>query len=294
VDTLQLSPLTELEPRVTLPWLVRLRWLGVAGQVLAILAARYVFELSFVWPVMGGVIVVTLLSNAALSAFARRTPPEAAASRVMGSVLALDTVSLTLLLAAAGGPMNPFTVVYLVHITLSAVVLSARWTTTIAVLAVLGFGALFLGPQDPHVFHRATSLSQHLRGMWIAFVLATGLTAFFVRRIADAVRRQREAIAELGETNERQARLASLTTLAAGAAHELGTPLGTIAIAAHEARAIAERLTGAAAVAADLELIELEVERCRGILTRMAAEAADHDAGGEVVTVDDVVARVRA
>jgi len=285
---------SELEPRATLPWLVRMRWLGVGGQVLALLAARFVFALGFAWPVMGGVIVVTLVSNVALLLFARRTPPEAAASRVMGSVLALDTLSLTLLLASAGGPMNPFTVLYLVHITLSAVVLSARWTTAIAVLSVLGFGALFLGSRDPHVLHRAESLDQHLRGMWIAFVLATGLTAFFIRRIAEAVRGQREAITRLRETNERQARLASLTTLAAGAAHELGTPLGTIAVAAHEARRLAVRLPGASAVAEDLQLIELEVERCRKILTQMAAKAAATEGQSEALTLEEIVARVRA
>lgn len=284
----------ELEPQATLPWLVRLRWFAVVGQVVAVSAARFVLEVDFAWSVMVGVIGVTLASNGALWSFARRSPAEAATSRVMGSVLALDTVLLTLLLASSGGPMNPFTVLYLVHITLSAVVLSARWTTAIAALSAVGFGSLFLGPQDPHALHHAGSLAQHLRGMWIAFVLATGLTAFFVGRIADAIRRQREAIANLSAANERHARLASLTTLAAGAAHELGTPLGTIAVAAHEAAAVAARLPGAAAVTDDLELIELEVERCRRILMQMAAKAADSPDETAALTLDELAAEVRA
>jgi two-component system sensor histidine kinase RegB len=130
--------------------------------------------------------------------------------------------------------------------------------------------------------------------MWIAFVLATGLSGFFIGRIADAIRRQREAIARLSEANERQSRLASLTTLAAGAAHELGTPLGTIAVAAHEAAVVAARLPGAAAVAEDLRLIELEVERCRRILTQMAAKAADTSGDGEALSLDELVLDVRA
>jgi two-component system sensor histidine kinase RegB len=277
-----------------LPWLVRLRWLGVVGEVTAILAARFVLELALAWPAMVGVTVLTLLSNVALALFARGLPAEARTSRVMGSVLALDTLSLTVLLAASGGPMNPFTVLYLVHITLASVVLGARWTSAIAALSVLGFGLLFLGPQDPHVLHRATSLKQHLQGMWIAFVLATGLTAFFVRRSTEAIRRQHEAIARLREANERQARLASLTTLAAGAAHELGTPLGTIAVAAHEAAAAAQRLAGARAIAEDLRLIELEVERCRKILVQMAAKAT-HTPGEEVaLTLAELPAEVEA
>ena len=127
-------PALDLEPQVTLPWLVRLRWLGVVGQVLAIAAARYVFQLDFTWWALVSVTAFTLLSNVILLVFVRRSPAEAATSKVTGAALALDTVSLTLLLGASGGAMNPFTVLYLVHITLSAVVLSARWTTVIAVL----------------------------------------------------------------------------------------------------------------------------------------------------------------
>ena len=70
----------------------------------------------------------------------------------------------------------------------------------------------------------------HLEGMWIAFVLASGLTGFFVRRITRAIAAQREQIATLREAAARNARLAALTTLAAGAAHELGSPLATISV----------------------------------------------------------------
>jgi two-component system, sensor histidine kinase RegB len=288
------EPAHELEPQVTLPWLVRLRWLAACGQALAILLARFVFELDLRWWALVCVTSFTLLSNVVLFAIAQRTPKEAAPSGVTGAVLAIDTVSLTLLLAASGGPMNPFTVLYLVQITLSAVVLSARWTTAVAVLSVLGFGLLFLAPQDPRALHGAASLSHHLHGMWVAFVLATGLTAFFVRRIAEAIRHQREAIAHLREENARQARLASLTTLAAGAAHELGSPLGTIAVAAHEAARAAGRLPNTDAVLSDLRLIELEVERCRAILAQMGARAAELPEQQPRLSVAELAARLRA
>jgi two-component system sensor histidine kinase RegB len=117
-------------------------------------------------------------------------------------------------------------------------------------------------------------MGPHLQGMWIAFVLAAALTTFFVRRISQAIRSQREEIASLREAGARNARLAAITQLAAGAAHELGSPLGTIAVAAHDARLALRSLPGAAAHAEDLELILLEVERCQEILSRMAARAA--------------------
>lgn len=275
----------DLEPRATLPWLVRLRWLAVVGQLAGLGMAR-ALEVPIDSRVFAGVCLVTAASNAMLAAYRSRLTMSGAASRWLGGVLGLDTALLTLLLAASGGPMNPFTVFYVVHITLSAVVLSAGWTTLIASLSVLGFGLLFVAPGDPHLLHRAGGLELHLHGMWIAFVLASGFTAFFVRRITQAIRAQRDEIAALRDASARHARLASLTTLAAGAAHELGSPLGTIAVAAHEAAATCSRLDGAATIAEDLRLIELETERCRDILNRMAVEAADPPSASFVVSAE--------
>jgi two-component system, sensor histidine kinase RegB len=214
----------------------------------------------------------------------------------MGAVLLLDTCLLTALLAGTGGSNNPFTVLYLVHITLSAVVLSARWTWLVAALSFAGFGVLFMLPShhDHALHHGGPGLEPHLQGMWVAFVLAAGLTTFFVRRITQAIGRQREQIAALREAHARSARLAAITTLAAGAAHELGSPLGTIAIAAHDARLALGSLPEAALVAEDLELISLEVERCQEILGLMAARAGDSADDPRPLSVEDLAHGVRA
>jgi two-component system, sensor histidine kinase RegB len=280
-----------LEPKVTLPWLVRLRWLALGGQLLALLIGVSAPTVELEWRAFVGVSAVTLLTNLGLTV--PKWTAGGNAERLTGSVLAFDTVLLTVLLAASGGSMNPFTVFYLVHITLSSVALSAAWTSLIAGLSVLGFGLLFLTPQDPHALHHAAGLQHHLNGMWVAFVLASGFTAFFVRRITEAIRAQREEIAALRETSAQNARLASLTTLAAGAAHELGTPLGTIAVAAHEAAAVAARVPGAGGVADDLRLIELETERCREILSRMSVRASEHPEPSVVLSRAELERRLR-
>ncbi len=286
--------ISNLEPQVTLPWLVKLRWLAVLCQVAALAVARWGLELPVAWEPFAWIAGVTAASNALLFWSVRRALLERASATLMGGALCLDTLLLTGLLAASGGSMNPFTVLYLVHITLSAVVLSARWTTLVTLLAVLGYGSLFLTPVDAHAFHHGDGpLGAHLHGMWIAFVLAAGLTAFFVLRITAAVRRQHEQLARLRESSARNARLASLTTLAAGAAHELGTPLGTIAVAAHEALLAAERRPDAADLAEDLRLILLEVERCQHVLGRMAARASGSNDGGRTVRADELASRVQ-
>lgn len=280
----------DLEPTITLPWLVRLRWLFVIGEVVAWQVIRWGFGSALPWWPFTIAVAVLAGSNLLLGAPAvRRRPP----AQVMGAVLMLDTALLTIQLAGLGGASNPFTVMYLVYITLSAIVLSARWTTAVALLATAGFALLFAVPTEMHVHNSGSPLfNSHLQGMWAAFVVAAGLTAFFVRRISRAIAVQREQIASLRETASRHARHASLATLAAGAAHELNSPLSTIAVAAHEACLRARRLPDAASVAADLDLILAQVDRCQQILHQMAARVTEADPATEVHT-DELIAELR-
>lgn len=272
----------ELEPTITLPWLRRLRWLFVVGQLVlvTILDLGFSSHLS-IWPFVVA-IVVTSASNLALGgrAVARWSP-----ATIMGCALMLDVVVLTAELSVLGAATNPFTVMYLVYITLSAVVLSARWTSAIVSLAIVGFALLFAVPTEMHVHHSGRPIfDPHLQGMWAAFVVAALLMGFFVRRISQAIAIQREQIAALREAGARNARLASLATLAAGAAHELNNPLSTIAVAAHEACLRARTIPDAASVAADLDLILDQVDRCQQILHQMAARATRDDSDARIQT----------
>jgi two-component system, sensor histidine kinase RegB len=117
--------------------------------------------------------------------------------------------------------------------------------------------------------HSGSAFSVHLQGMWVAFSLAASLIAYFVARVAKALRQREEELARVQALAARAERLASLTTLSAGAAHELGTPLGTIAIASKEL----ELALRDSEVAADARLIRSEVERCRSIVQKMGARA---------------------
>lgn len=275
-----------LEPAVTLPWLVRLRWLYAIGQLVVLGILTYSSNHVVIWPF----VVVALLvgvSNWALSTRAVATP------RVIGAVLVLDTVLLTFLLAAEGGATNPFTVLYLVHITLSAVALRARWTMGLVALSVVGFATLFLVGGEQHMHHNGPAwTNKHLQGMWMAFVVAALLMASFVQRIAAAIAAQRQQISELRERNAHQARVASIATLAAGAAHELNSPLSTIAVAAHEAGRALASVPAAAVIGDDLALINAEVDRCQDILHQLAARA-DQAGRVEEVTCGQLIVALR-
>ncbi|HVV87444.1 MAG TPA: HAMP domain-containing sensor histidine kinase [Kofleriaceae bacterium] len=281
----------DLEPTITLPWLIRLRWLFVVGQIAVLATLRLGFGSSVAWWPFALAVGVIGASNALVSrAAGRGWPPD----RVMGAALLLDIVLLTVELAALGGATNPFTVMYLVYITLSAVVLSARWTTAVASAAIVGFALLFVVPSETHVHYSGPPiLNPHLQGMWGAFVIAALLTAFFIRKISQAIAIQREQIASLRETAARNARLASLATLAAGAAHELNNPLSTIAVAAHEACLRVRELTDGAPIAADLDLILDRVDRCQQILHQLAARATAPEAD-DTLGADQLAAEIRS
>jgi two-component system, sensor histidine kinase RegB len=311
---------------VSLRWLIRVRWGAAVGQLATLLISYWALGLALPLAPLFAIVAVAAATNLAAARMLQRSPAESAERTVSsgllaGSLLAIDTVLLTISLALTGGPQNPFSVFYLVYITLAAVVLGARWTWFLTVLAACSYGSLFLylmtrPPEVPgdHSTHIAVGLS-HLQGMWWAFLLAASLTAYFVVKLSSAIERRDRELALMREQALRNERLASLTTLAAGAAHELSTPLATIAVvtgeieraleqarassvpnaanAAHDATAspLASPLPGSAAhmsgsgapvgaalpdaLLTDARLIRAELQRCRAILDRMAAQAGE-------------------
>jgi two-component system sensor histidine kinase RegB len=257
---------------ISLDWLIRLRWGSVAGQAATIAAAWRVLHAPLPLERLVGLVLALFFSNLLLATVRR---PAAYPGALCGAALTLDTLLLTGLLHATGGASNPFSVLYLVYITLGAVVLGARWTWFLAALSVGCYGLLFAThlPLE-HVGHLAPEMQLHLQGMWVAFCVAAVLTAYFVVQMSTAIERRDAEMFAMRDRAARNERLASLTTLAAGAAHELGTPLATIAVAASELERSIRTLSGAhlAALVEDASLIRSEVDRCRAILNRLGAE----------------------
>jgi two-component system sensor histidine kinase RegB len=252
------------EIRAQLRWLVRLRWfMGIATTLLVIVVHVAVTELPIL-PLLA-IVAASLGSNVVISAWRAR------ASRAwIGAILGFDVAVTTALLALTGGPLNPFTTLYLVYIALAAVVLGARGIWLLTGLSALGYAILFFGTDARSLGgpDHAKHMRIHLEGMWLAFAVASGFIGYFVSRIQRSLAEQRHAIAELRARAARSEKLTALATMAAGAAHELGTPLSTIAVAAKE---LERRLEGLERE--DAALIRTEVARCRAILDGMSIEA---------------------
>ena len=282
----------DFAPNLALPWVVRLRYGMVAGEgaiILGIVSGSR-FDPILRWTLLP--LAIMLASNVLLARIKRLPLPQTA----LGGAFCIDTLCLTAILGLSGGPMNPFSLLYLVQITLSAVVLGRLWTWALGALSTMCFGFLFFVHAPSAAFqthHMEYGLSSHLAGMWMAFVSAAALIAYFTGKIADTLRAREQEVLMLQDQVARNERLASLATLAAGAAHELGTPLGTIAVVARELERYATNVANNQAVLEDAQLIRSQVDRCRRILDQMSVESAEP--AGESprkVCVQDLLMRV--
>jgi len=215
------------------------------------------------------------------------------------ALMLLDTALHTGVFALSGGPFNPFTALYLVNIVLAALVLSKarQWAQLLA--SLLGFAALFLvdkvAPATWELPNHQELMRLHLAGMWLAFVVSAGFIVSFVQRLLTALRGQERQLSEARRLSAQHEKLAALTTLAAGAAHELATPLGTIAVASHEMSRALEKLEVPPSLRDDAKLVREQVERCRAILQSMSARSGE--LAGEALTtfpVDTWVAEATA
>lgn len=271
-----------------LTWLVRLRWLAALSQALAVLVVKGLVGLDLSAGPLLLVILGTALSNLGLMVWLRSDPK--VEQWMLASMMALDFFLLTALLYLSGGPSNPFSVLFLVHVALAAVVLKPRYAWMLSLLSSACFFLLFMLPSYgqqveaamamPHHHHAGMNhgsgnepMSLHLKGMWVAFFVASTVIAYVVTRVTSDLEQQRSEAALARTRALRSERLAALATLAAGAAHELATPLGTIAVVAKELER--DLVSANQDSVADARLIREEVDRCKEILAQMASDAGE-------------------
>jgi two-component system sensor histidine kinase RegB len=277
---------------INLSWLVTLRWASTAGQLVTIGVVQGLMGIRLPLVPLLGLIALGLVTN--VVAFALTSRGQSTAPWAIPALMIFDTLLFTGLLYWTGGPFNPFSFLYLVQIALAAVVLRAGWTWALVVLSLACSAFLFFDseplplPGGSHADH----MRVHLVGMWVAFGVAAGFIVYFLMRITRALARREAALEEARHLAARQEKLASLATLAAGTAHELATPLSTIAVIAGELDRELSDSSKLEAARADVRLIRREVQRCRTILDGMSLR--DEELSGERPEVVELSAILQA
>jgi two-component system sensor histidine kinase RegB len=264
------------------PLLLQLRWLAALGQAALLVLAWWIADAELPYTTMWLVAGLGFASNAAFLLWPERVD----LARQLPLVLTFDTLLLTVQLALSGGPHNPFTAFYVVYVALAAVSTSVGGTAWIAALSGACYAAMFRWHIPQPLWESAhgehAGVGSHLIGMWLALSVVAAVISYFVSRLAQQLVAARAVAA-------RNERLASLTALAAGAAHELGSPLGTIAVAAHEMERSAD-----ASVREDAQLIRAQVDRCRRILDRMSGSVSDPLGELDTGSLESIARGVRA
>ena len=260
VDPLDLG-LRSRRPRVDT--LVRLRWLAVGGQMAAVLATRYV--LGFPMPTVACLVVVFASVWVNLALRIRFSHNARLADRSAAALGAYDLLQLAMLLFLTGGLENPFSMLFLAPLIITAVTLSAASTAALTLLVIVCATTLtFFHWPIPWFPGEALHLPFLYRiGFWGAIVLGASFAAAYAWRIAEESRRLADALAATELVLAREQHLTQLDGLAAAAAHELGTPLATIKLVVRDMQ---KQFDADSPVGEDLALLVQEAERCRKIL----------------------------
>jgi two-component system sensor histidine kinase RegB len=250
------------ERRTRLRTLTLIRWVAIVGQAFTIAFVHFSLEFRLPLAPLVAAVGLSALINGVLSvAFA---PTTRLTERSVALLLGYDILQLAFLLGLTGGLQNPFSILLIVPVTLSATTLSLRTTVVLCALVIGVTTLLGLFPTDlPWRGGEFRLPTLYVLALWVALVLGTALIAAYAWRVADEARRLSDALAATQMALAREQQLSALGGLAAAAAHDLGSPLATIAVTARE---LANSVPEDSPLAEDVAELVSQSRRCREIL----------------------------
>ncbi len=251
--------------------LVALRGMAVTAQLLTLAAVWKILELELSWQPM--LLTIAVLAAINIYSWLRLRSGRPVPNTELFAQLCVDVLALSVLLYYSGGSTNPFVSLYLLPLVIAAATLPGRYTWSMAALTAACYSVLMLYyiplPHN-HQHDSDSAFNAHVMGMWLGFVFSTVVVAYFVVQMAQAVRNRDEMLVRVREEILRNERIVALGTQAAGAAHELGTPLSTMAVVIgelqHEAGAQPDWHDA-------LIILNEQVRGCKRILDKILANA---------------------
>jgi two-component system sensor histidine kinase RegB len=261
------APSGGVRGRVRLRTLSNLRWLAVGGQSAALFIVYFGFGYSLPLVECAGAILASAILNVVLAL--RYPASHRLTNREATVYLGFDVLQLTALLYLTGGITNPFTLMFVAPVVIAAATLNLGNTLILAAIAFTAVSliSIFHEPLPWPAGEAFVLPTLYQAGIWASLVIGIGFTSIYAWRIASESARMSAGLAATQLALSREHRLASIGALATAAAHELGTPLGTIAVVARE---LERALPQSSAEAEDAKLLREQAERCRAILARLA------------------------
>ena len=248
--------------------LIGARWVALALMVGLTLLVPDTLDIPLASAPLLAIIGITALFNGVAQWRIRRA--ESATPVELFSQILVDIVTLSALVFFSGGATNPLVSLLLPPVAIAALTLPARCVLAIGLAAVAAYSALmvFYVPLPLSDATRATRL--HLLGMWLTFAVSALMIAWFVLRMTRLIRLRDAELAATREQALRDERIIAIGTLAAGAAHELGTPLGTMSLLAGELARDPQLPDGARE---DIALLRQQIVACKEIITGLSRRA---------------------
>lgn len=186
--------------------------------------------------------------------------------------LLVDIIFFSVLLYFSGGASNPFISYYLIPISIAAITLPRSYTASIALIALSGYSLLLtyyipvMAIAPSHMGHTMAGNNLHIIGMWANFAISAAIISYFVSQIARELELQQQKIAEHREQQLENEQLLAIGTLAAGTAHELGTPLNTM-------RLLVDEMQQAENGNKDIALLSQQIDQCKITLKQLQSTA---------------------
>jgi two-component system sensor histidine kinase RegB len=280
------TPLTGAPaPRLRLGTLVTMRWLALIGQTIALAVVYFGLDLDL--PLIPAMAVVMLSGALNVAISVARPSSSWLGERQAAAMLAFDLVQIAVLLGLTGGLGNPFALFLVVPVAVAAWALGRRYAFAVAGLALaLVTGLAFVFLPLPGGAGMLTASPPFFFAIWAALAVAIGFVAVYGIMTARQAEDMSKAYAAMQLALAREQKAAALGALAAAAAHELGSPLSTIAVVTRE---LERRFDGDEALREDLALLKSESARCQTILSSIAARPAEADGRREPVPLTAVI-----
>lgn len=262
------------ESRLRMQTIIRLRWFGVGGQLVTV--AFVYWGLGFDFPVGWCLALISL--SAWVNVYLRiRYPARHRLGRSFATaLLAWDILELAALLYLTGGLQNPFAFLLVAPVTVSAATLPARNTVLLGAAALATSAVLVYWHQPLPWMHGVPVVLPALYKLGVLASIASGMAflALYAARLSKEARLMSEALAATEHVLAREQKLHALDGLAAAAAHELGTPLATIALVTKE---LEKGNAQWPELKEDISLLRSQAERCRDILRKLTRSPTEQD-----------------